>query len=248
MIRRSSFKIAIILVALAMVGFGCKKPDASQPPIGYGFWELGGQVKPRVEPPKPYVRKHKPDDKGDNYVEPEIRYLQQVLKNFTNVQSFRASLKLPASSEATDGVIEFARRKGLHATLRLPDGSSNELTFIKQNVYFRSGTSTEWTNIGGTDEGIQMTILFISALNLSPSSTETMISPRAKIISVIDDPSGCKRYTFMQRDMQGEKQTSYVCVQNELPMIVGTVSESGNIETVYRDYNQEIEIKNPTIK
>ncbi len=247
-IRHPSFKIVLVLVLLGVVGFGCKKPDAEPLPIGYGFWEIGKPVRPRTEPSAPFVRKIRPNSKGDHYIEPEIRYLQQVLKNFTNVQSFRATLDLPPSAETSDGEIAFVRQKGLHATLRLPNKTTNELIFLPQDILFRSGTSTEWTILTGTEEGARMNALFVSVLNLSPSSTESLISTKAKMISTQDDPAGCKRYTFMQRDMEGEKQTSYVCVQNELPMIVGTASPGGNIETRYRNYNQPIEIKNPMQK
>ncbi len=242
------FFFTMAFTALVVLGFGCKKPATDKPKLGYGFWQIDKPVKPPTVAPTPDVRKRKPNDKGDHYVEPEVRYLQQVLNNFTNVRSFRASLKLPSSAIAPDGEMEFARGKGLHGSLRLPDGTSSELVFIKQDIFFRSGTSTEWTNLGGTDEGARMTRSFVLALNLSPSGTADLISDKAKMLSREDDPSGCKRYTFIQRDMTGEKQTSYLCVQNELPTIVGTVTPQGNVETRYRDFNQPIEIKNPIKK
>jgi hypothetical protein len=235
--------LALVIAALAIGGFGCKKKNESRLVIPKPLTVRGAATVPvtELEPPGP----PRPED-ADGYIPPEVLYLRQVIRNFTQVQSFRATMTVPTDAGTARGEVEFARARGLHGTLTLPtsDVPPTELYLIADHVYFRSGTST-WLDLFGTAEGVRVMEIFRSAFSLSPNTTSTFISDSARMTRVTDDPEGCKRHTFTQFVPTGERETMFICVKDNLPAIIGTVTANGPIEIRYRDYNQPVPLVHP---
>lgn len=243
MSRPRSLLLVIPLFFLVFAGFGCKKRTTGTlypvPSISGG-----GQTATTDVPPIYVKDPNKPKDQ-ESGTHPDILTLRQVMKNLVAAQSFRAKMTIPTDGGIMNGEVEFARAKGLHGLLTLPNQSKTEIYLIGDDILFRANTSS-WTNLAFTPEGTRLAALFGSAFSLQGSGTTSTISDSARINSVTDDPSGCKLYVFQQPVAgTGLRERVEICVKDNLPTFFRVGTQGGDVEVMYQDFNQQINIVSP---
>ncbi|MDO8617387.1 MAG: hypothetical protein Q7N87_00610 [Candidatus Uhrbacteria bacterium] len=229
----------MILILLPLFGFGCKTDsNVKRPTTSVDRLPVVTQqpiTKPPVTPPPP---------PSATATSPDILYLQQVMRNLLQVRSFRAAMMIPDPQGTVTGEIEFVRQTGLHGTLHLPLSITSEVYLIEKKIYFRTNTST-WVDLTATPDGQKAAELFRSAFSLSDKNTSLPVSGSAKMISITEDPSPCKLYTFLQNTSENQEQKNEICVRNDLPIRLRTFTAQGVVEVTYRDYNAPFELVSP---
>lgn len=243
---RTRFSLLLVsLCLLAFCGFGCKKQTGYRTyALPSSFTDARVPTADSSAPPPATIDPHKPKD-VEHGTDPDIILLRQVMKNLMAASSFRANMTIPTDNGTLNGDIEFARGKGLHGVLHLPNQSTTEIYLVNQQILFRSGTSS-WANLTNTTDGLRLASLFSSAFSLKADSTSTSISDSSRILNVSDDPSGCTLYTF-EEPLLGTTsyETTKICVKDNLPQYfrIGTVN--GDIVVTYRDFNTDIPVSSP---
>lgn len=239
--RSRSLLFLVPIFFLVFAGFGCKKRTTG---TLYPVPSISGGVKATTTPPVYVKDPNKPKDQEPG-LNPDIVTLRQVMKNLVAAQSFRAKMLIPTEEGQMNGDIEFARGKGLHGVLNLPNQSTTEIYLMGNDILFRANTSS-WTNLAFTPEGVRMAALFSSAFSLQGAGTTSTISDSARMTSITDDPSGCKLYVFQQPvGGTGLTERVQICVKDNLPMFFRVRTQAGDVEVAYRDFNQKIDIIRP---
>lgn len=246
MLRFRPLTLTIPLLCLAFMGFGCKKQTS-----GFVYPLPLTTNTPSISPtttPPVYVKDPKKPRDEEHGTDPNILLLRQVMKNLITAKSFRAKMTIPTDAGAMGGDIEFARGKGLHGVLTLPNQSTTEIYLVGQDILFRANTSS-WSNLAFTPEGTRMAALFGSAFSLQGNGTTSTISDSATILTITDDPTGCKLYALNQ-PIIGTRSVEkiQICVKDNLPQYFKAATQAGDVQVSYRDFNQTIPIVSPIKK
>lgn len=231
-----------LLALLALSGFGCKKTPTTTVILGRTntlapIAADGTADAPALHVPQPTF----------NAVE-AVDYLRTVMRNFSQVRSFRASLKIPIGTGFATGQLESEGTK-MHGKLQLPGPVMTELYLIDRDIWFRSGTSS-WENLAGTAEGEQTANLLRNTFSLGGSASPTStIAENAVVTNITEDPSGCKLYVLNQPSQEGGNETIALCVKNDLPNFLSAQTPDGKtVEVRYWDYNRAFNLYAPVRK
>ncbi len=229
------------LALLALSGFGCKKTSTTA--------VILGRTNPLAQ-----IADNKADAPTLRVPQPTFNaveaadYLRTVMRNFSQVRSFRASLKIPIGTSFATGQLESEGTK-MHGKLQLPGPVTTELYLIEKDIWFRSGTSS-WENLAGTAEGEQTANLLRNTFSLGGSSSPTStIAENAVVTQITEDPSGCKLYVLNQPSQEGGVETIALCVKNDLPNFLSAQTPDGKtVEVRYWDYNRAFNLYAPVKK
>lgn len=230
-VRRLLLGGAIVLLALG--GFGCKKITTYQyPPTAGGL----GASKGTTNDENPLAA----TPTADAFDE-----VRRVVENLSHATSFRAHLILPTTNGSATGELEYQKDEGFHGTLQLPGSIMTELYAIGPDLWFRTHDSV-WTNLKDTPQGAQTAETFRGAFTFG-DVTSTLFLNDMKLVETTTDRDGCERYVF-ERGAAPNNETMQICVKNNLPVYISSVTSDAKFEIRYRDFGQKISLKAPVIK
>lgn len=252
------FSFGCLIVFLTLTGFGCKKPKpltlapGEQPPSWLQKNLANNQPKKTDEAPSSLDPRYVEWLKGkrtplNETVPRQVLYLQQVMRNFSLAESFRARLSIPMEDRLVTGEVEYKKDRGMHGTLYSQGTPSLETFVIRDKVFAKSGATSTWLNLSHTDEGREAAALLKNAFRFSPAEEkENAISEHAKVLQVSEDPNGCTNYQVTQYGMASEGKSLFICVKNDLPVLITLIAPEGKTEIAYRDFGQDIPLNPPT--
>ncbi|MEI7512648.1 MAG: hypothetical protein WCK01_04290 [Candidatus Uhrbacteria bacterium] len=234
---KRTFLIAPLLT-IALFGFGCKSTEAPAP-------QIPNAVVPNDSAP---VSVPVPTSTTPVGVSPDVLYARQVLRNLSQANSFRASMKVPTANGRVATNLEYSRTGGLSGSIEIPgDNGATQTANLFANdseIWFRQGTTT-WQNLSNTEDGKNFQAVFQNAFNYQ-NRYQSTVADTATLTSKTDDPvEACSRYAFNQPTGNGGTQTFTLCVKADLPVYLTIDGPFGQIEVHYRDINGNVEVKRP---
>lgn len=227
--------LASSFLSLALLGFGCKKPEAQpQVPNAVAPVDGSGSITPTAEQAAAGVTR-------------DVLYARQVLRNLSQANTFRASMVVPSAGGIINTQLDYNRTNGLMGKVTLPTSSGPQTAELYANdteIWFRDGTST-WQNLSDTEEGQGFRSIFQNAFGYQ-SQYQSTVSDTAKLLSKEEDTSAnCTRHTFTQMVSTGSEQRFAICISADLPVYLTIEGPYGQIEVRYRDVNGTVDVKKP---
>ena len=238
-VRHRSFPIAILVLSLALVGFGCRRPGvntASNTQVIPVKTETVTPFDPNT--PRPV------DQQGPS---PEGLLARQALKNLSIAKTYRTTMIIPTASGTVKASADVNREQGVMGRLEIPNAQgmlSSDIYISGETIFFRQNTST-WTDISKTEEGKQFTTLFQNAIAPNEADISLIVSDNTRTIEIKEDASGCKLYVLNQVDETGTRVPYQICIRNDLPSYISIQTAAGILTTTYTDINGLVEIKRP---
>lgn len=215
--------------AIALMGFGCKKPDLARPtPIIANF--------PTSPAPKPYVHKVTPD----KTVAPEIISLRQTLLNLANATAYHGTVVATAGTTLR-GELFFAKTKGVHGILALSPTLNSEVYLKDDTVYFRASTSS-WQNLSSLPEGQQIRDQMKEVFSVDKNGQPYLIlSDGARYLDQKQDSTGCRDFHIQQTFYVPNTFTQdiHICVLNTYPSRITTTTPQGNLTATFDRFNDD---------
>lgn len=244
-------RIFSMISLLALMGLGCKRPGTLNRPLPQNPGLRAEDSKKIVDPsifeereqPKPplvAIPKNEP-------IGPEITYLQQVLRNLSLADSFRANMIIPAAGGPANASIAFKKSVGLYGTIegQADSGKNKAEVFINQtDALYRSQGQT-WIDMSGTEDGRKLAQLFATAL-LNQTSAGSILSSNASFLGAEETAEDCKRYDINQKINEAEQRIS-VCVRADLPTSIIVKGPAGELKVEYSDINGSVDVFRPKI-
>ncbi|MBP9762145.1 hypothetical protein KBD34_00855 [Patescibacteria group bacterium] len=242
MLFRRSLPIGILLVSLALTGFGCKKIDTSKRNMAGAL--SNGQVKlPTVSvTPEAKAAAEKPRErKPERQPDAEILRIRDVLSSFQKSQTFRAVFTV-GGKDGIKGDLSYNQQKGAYGKLSLKNGQSVDMALQGTRVAIRNSSST-WQELTGTTEGDQMASL-LTAVGNRGTLEPIYPSVGARYVSGTDDTTrDCRMHEISQFiGSLGGYQPIRICIKNGLPLYFSIPSEDGLVEIEYRDIDKPVEV------
>lgn len=239
------FRYALPLVALALFGFGCKKPliDAS-----------GAIPSANNNPAAQTVAVFTPEIRHDittsRDFSREIGTIRQGLANLGQASSFHATLTLPSPSGQIEADLDFSRSQGMRGRIAMPGTSgtlSAEIYLNGDQILFKDGLKP-WQDITKTDQGAKLAGVLKQAFAFDQAHPVPIsIMDSAFIQSQSLDPSGCTLYDVIQSSAQGEVQTYRACVAGDMTTGLDIDTASGLVRIRYTNINSDIKIEKPQL-
>lgn len=226
--------LAASLLTLALLGFGCKKPDPQPTVPNAAVPADNSAAVPTPNQPAPGISR-------------DVIYARQVLRNLSQASSFRASMVVPSAGGIINTTLDYSRANGLIGKVTLPTNAgpqTAELYATDAEIWFREGTST-WQNLSNTEEGQGFRTIFQNAFGYQ-SQYQSTVSDTAKLTAKDEDTSAnCTRHAFIQTVGTGTEQRFTLCIAADLPVYLTIEGPYGQIEVRYRDVNGNVEVKKP---
>jgi len=234
-----SFPIAVLVLSLALLGLGCRKPpnqNANNPQVIPTKTETSKPFDP--DAPRPF------DQEGPSA---EGLTARQALKNLSVAQTYRAVMIIPTASGTVKASADVNREQGILGKLEVPGPQgtlSSEIYISGATVLFRQNTST-WTDISNSDEGRQLTNLFQNALAPNGTDVARIVSDNTRTIETKEDATGCMLYTLSQVNEQGKRQPYQICIRNDIPSYLSLQTTAGVLTVTYTDVNGSVNVQRP---
>lgn len=238
-VRHRSFPIAILVLSLTLVGFGCRRPVVNT--------TVNTQVVPvKTETVTPFdPNAPRPvDHEGPS---PEGLLARQALKNLSTAKTYRTTMIITTASGTVRASADVNREQGILGRLEIPNTQgmlSSEISISGKTVFFRQNTST-WSDISKTEEGQQLTDLFQNALTPNGTDVSLIVSDNTRTVETKEDASGCTLYTLSQVNEEGKRVPYQICIRNDLPSYLSLQTTAGVLTTTYTDINGLVEVKRP---
>lgn len=230
--RRSSLSFLTLLGICSLTGFGCRARPLEQLPLI--------QRAPAEEAPvirrEPYVSKKT----GESTAAKEVVELRQILSNLAKTRSYHSHIMAPTSDGIATADLFYSQQNGTYGILHTEGGDSH-LFVHNGGVFVRYATSS-WQDVSAGEEGEMARTQLKQSLFVNDDGTSRfLIRDSAKVISVKDDPSGCKRYSLEQKFYSPDEyvQKIEICVQNTFPIRMKSTSIEGAIEITYDRFNDD---------
>lgn len=225
--------LAAPLLALALFGFGCRKPDATQPPVPNAATPSNLPTPASEATPQGVSR--------------DVLYARQVLRNLSESRAFRAAMVVPSANGVINTNLDYNRLTGLIGRVTIPtaDGPQTaELYANEGEIWFKQGTST-WVDVSNTNEGKNFNAIFQSAFGYQGQFQST-VADNARLLSKDEDQNaGCTRHAFTQTVNTGAEQRFTLCVKQDIPVYLTIEGPYGQIEIQYRDVNGSVIVQKP---
>lgn len=207
---RASLILCSMLVGWSLFGFGCKeRVDPSTILPG------GLQTAPAIPERTPYVRKQLREEGPSQ----ELLFLEQVLKNLEKATSYRLRIETANQADPTRGELLFARGKGVYATLSNNEASTH-LYMTPQDSFVRYADQPWETLIGEEATALREQLFTAFGFDQADGRSLLRLNNGMKVLSVDDDPEGCKNHTLERVYYTPEKQVHRLslCVQGAYPV------------------------------
>jgi len=238
-VRYRSLPIAILVISMALFGFGCRRPGTKPP--------TNTQIVPVAkEPTKPFdPNAPRPFDQEGPSVEGLLA--RQALTNLSTAKSYRTTMIIPTASGTVKATADVNREQGILGRLEVPSAQgtlSSEIFIANGTILFRQNTST-WTDITDSTEGKQFTTLFENALAPNGTNVSQIVSDNTRTVEVKEDATGCTLYTLSQVNESGKRIPYKICLRNDLPSYITIQTTAGLLTVSYTDINGQVIVKRP---
>lgn len=226
--RRSSALLFLALGTTSLFGFGCRERPLTD------FQVPGQAASAKIDTPPPvrtpYVSKKKTEDTAAK----EVVELRQFLTNLSKVQSYHSRILAPVSAGIATADVYYSKVHGMHGILHTDSGNSE--IYVRDRAVFVRYASNTWEDVSFSDEAASVRNKIKQSLFVNEDgSSQFLIRDSAKVISVNDDPSGCKLYSLEQKFYAPEENTQKleICIKNTFPVRLKSSSADGSIEIMY---------------
>lgn len=218
----------IIVGALACAGLGCSKPPAITQPI------TPATTTQEKIPFPTFV----PSEKVLSTKEE----LSEILKNYNETKSFRASIRTKTAQGDYIGAMEFAKPDRFRALIRTGPNTDTELVIIGKSLYIKE-QAKEWRDLSTSRGSKTLGEAMRSALTEN-TLDQLVLSDSVTVEKSIDTIQDCVQYVVQVSDENGNKEMS-ICAANGLPKILEVTLKDGKNTVEYFDFNEVFSIYKP---
>jgi|SRR5688572_23247182 len=239
-VRHRSFPVAFLVLSMALVGFGCRRPGTD---VNSGNTQV---IPTKTETAKPFdPNAPRPvDQEGPS---PEGLLARQALRNLAAAKTYRTTMIIPTASGTMKASADVNREQGIMGKLEVPSAQgtlSSEIYISGETVFFRQNTTT-WTNISNTDEGRQFTRLFENALAPNGTDVSRIVADNTRTIETKEDATGCTLYVLSQVNAEGKRIPYKICLRNDIPSYLSLNTSAGILTVSYTDVNGPVTVTRP---
>lgn len=226
--------IFLPLTAIALLGFGCSKPEATPT----GTTTTTPQEAQVFLPPPPAPE----SDSQRN-----MRELRDALLRFEDAKTFRAKMTLTTKDGTVSGQIDVMKPERFHGTMgsTQSNGASDksELIGIGDMLYVRVAKD-QWAYVKDPAKAKAYTTAFRASINSQASILPAVLPENTTVAKTRDNSLGCDRYSMTISDASSSAAVQ-VCVANGLPKRIILTPDGGSATIDYFDYNKLFVIERP---